>query len=128
MGGEARVRLGILGPLLVADDQGREFRVTAARQRVLLATADVELVAVVAQLRGQVRRVERENRNLHHENEVLREAAYPLIHQAPARERFAFIRARRDRFSVKLLCTVLVTDRGSYYAWVRAQGKRRACE
>ena len=83
-----------------------------------LATADVELVAVVAQLRGQLCRVERENRNVHRENEVLREAADPLIHQAPARERFAFIHARRDRFSVKLLCTVLATDRGSYYAWL----------
>ena len=62
-----------------------------------LATADVELVAVVAQLRGQLRRVERENRNLHRESEVLREVA--------------------DSF-----------DRGSYYAWVRAQGKRRARE
>lgn len=59
-------------------------------------------------------------RNLRLENEILREAADPLIHQAPARERFAFVYARRVRFSVKLLCTVLVTDRGSYYAWVRA--------
>jgi hypothetical protein len=68
-----------------------------------LATADVELVAVVAQVRAQLHRVERENRSLHCENEALREAADSLIHQAPARERFAFIHARRDRFSVKLM-------------------------
>jgi len=83
---------------------------------------DIELDIEVAHLRAQLRRVERENRNLRGENEVLREAADPLIHQAPARERFAFIYARRDRFSVKLLCRILVTDRGSYYAWVRARG------
>jgi transposase InsO family protein len=71
-----------------------------------------------------LRRVERENRSLRGEIEVLREAADPLIHQAPARERFAFIYARRERFSVKQLCGILVTDRGSYYAWVRARGKR----
>jgi putative transposase len=43
-----------------------------------------------------------------------------------ARERFAFIRARRERFSVRLLCRVLVTDRCNYYGWVRAEAKR--CE
>jgi transposase InsO family protein len=86
--------------------------------------ADIELDVDVAYLRAQLRRVERENRNLRGGNEVLREAADPLIHQAPARERLAFIYARRDRFSVKLLCKILVTDRGSYYAWVRARGKR----
>jgi hypothetical protein len=88
------------------------------------AAADIELDAEVAHLRAQLRRVERENRNLRGETEVLREAADPLTHQAPARERFAFICARRDRFSVKLLCRILVTDRGSYYAWVRARGER----
>ena len=58
------------------------------------------------------------------ENEILREAAEPLIHRAPARERFAFVQRLRDRFSVKRLCRILVTDRGSFYAWVRAQGRR----
>ena len=32
------------------------------------------------------------------------EAAEPLIHYAPARERFAFVHARRGRFSVNRLC------------------------
>ena len=64
-------------------------------------------------------------RNLRRENDVLREAAAPLIHGAPARERFAFINSHRRQFSTKLLCTVPVTDRGSYYAWVRAGHKRR---
>ncbi|HEY3872597.1 MAG TPA: winged helix-turn-helix domain-containing protein [Actinocrinis sp.] len=31
------MRLGILGPLLAADDAGQEVRVTATRQRTLLA-------------------------------------------------------------------------------------------
>jgi hypothetical protein len=52
-----------------------------------LATEDINLVATVAQLRAKPRHVERENWNLHHENEVLSEAAEPLIHQASARER-----------------------------------------
>ncbi|HWG27789.1 IS3 family transposase [Actinospica sp.] len=56
------------------------------------------------------------------------ERAAPLICGALARERFAFIEACRGRFSVKLLCRVLVTDRGSYYAWVRAGHKRREGE
>lgn len=88
------------------------------------ASSDIDLDVEVAHLRAQLRRVEREDRSLRGENAVLREAADPLIHQAPARERFAFIYARRDRFSVTLLCRILVSDRGSYYAWVRARGKR----
>ena len=42
------MKLGILGPLLVVDDQGRELRVTAARQRVLLAALLVRANQVVA--------------------------------------------------------------------------------
>jgi regulator of replication initiation timing len=62
-----------------------------------------DLAAAVAELRERLRRSERENRNLRRENEVLREAAAPLIHHASARERFAFIDARRSRFGVKFL-------------------------
>jgi putative transposase len=91
-------------------------------------TADADLVAAAAQLRAQLRRSQHENRNLRRENDVLREAAAPLIHGAPARERFAFINSHRRQFSTKLLCKVLVTDRGSYYAWVRAGHKRRERE
>jgi len=72
-----------------------------------------------------LRRSPRENRMLRRENQVLREAAEPLIHRAPAGERFAFIHQRRDRFSAKLLCRVLVTDGASYRAWVRGLAKRR---
>lgn len=85
-----------------------------------------DLVSVVAELRNELRRTEREIQNLRRENEVLREAAEPLIHYAPARERFAFIHTQRDRFSVRLLCRVLVTDRCNYHGWVRAEAKR--CE
>ena len=87
-----------------------------------------DLVSAVAQLREEVRRCRHEIENLQNENEILREAAEPLIYQAAARERFAFIRTRRDRFSVKLLCQVLATDGGNYRAWGRAQEKRRARE
>ena len=76
-----------------------------------------DLEAVIAHLRSEVRRHR-------HEIERLREAAQPLIHHAPARERFAFIDRLRDRFSVKRLCRVTVTDRGSFYGRVRAQVRR----
>lgn len=78
-----------------------------------------DLVATVALLRAELRGNRREN-------EILRDAAEPLIHQAPARGRCAFIHARRDRFSAKRLCNILITDRGNYHAWVRAQDKRRS--
>jgi hypothetical protein len=61
---------------------------------------------------------------LREENEVLRAAAEPLIHRAPARERFAFIHRHRGTFSVKRMCRILVTDRSNFYAWVRAQKHR----
>jgi transposase InsO family protein len=84
-----------------------------------------ELAATVAQLRAELRRSRRENQQLRSENEILREAAEPLIHQAPARERYAFIHARRGRFGVKPLCRVLIADSGNYHAWARAQARRR---
>ena len=62
---------------------------------------------------------------LRRDNEILREAAEPLIHCAPARERFAFIHARRGRFGATLLCRVLVADGANYRAWVRGEAKRR---
>ncbi len=58
------------------------------------------------------------------ENEVLREAAEPLIHGAGAHERFAFIHRLRNRFTVKRLCRILVTDRSDCYLWTRAQARR----
>src|SRR5256885_1923032 len=45
--GRDAVRLGILGPLLVADDAGCEIRVAAARQRVLLAALLVRANRIV---------------------------------------------------------------------------------
>lgn len=62
------------------------------------------------------------------ENEVLQEAARPLLHQAPAHERFAFIHRLRGRFTVKHLCRILITDRSNYYLWTRAQARRDARE
>ena len=84
-----------------------------------------DLVASLAQAREELRRSRRESRNLRRENQVLREAAEPLMHHAPARERFTFIHERRDRFSAKLLCRVLLTDGANYRAWVRSLRKRR---
>lgn len=75
-------------------------------------------------MRSEARRHRREIQYLRVENEILREAAQPLVHHAPTRERFAFIDRLRDRFSVKRLCRVTVTDRGSFYSWVRSQVRR----
>jgi putative transposase len=85
-----------------------------------------ELVTVNAELRAEVRRLRRELDWLRIENEVLHEASAPLIHQAPARERFAFIHRLRGRFAVKRLCRILVTDRCNYYLWIRAEARRQA--
>jgi hypothetical protein len=69
-----------------------------------------DLAVALAQAREELRRSRRENRKLRRENQVLREAAEPPIQHAPARERFAFIHQRRDRFSAKRRCRVLVID------------------
>jgi len=87
-----------------------------------------DLAAALSQARAELRRREREIQNLRRENAILHEAAEPLIHHAAARDRFAFIHARRARFAVKRLCRALVTDSSNYFAWVRAQCKRRAQE
>jgi putative transposase len=83
-----------------------------------------ELQSVIALLRAELRHGRREIERLRMEIEILRDAAEPLIHQAPARERFAFIHARRERYSVNRLCQVLVTDRCNYHAWIKAQARR----
>ena len=83
-----------------------------------------DLETALVQTRDELRRSRREIRNLRGENEILREAAQPLIHHAAARDRFAFIHARRERFGAKRLCRVLLTDSGNYFAWVRAQARR----
>jgi putative transposase len=85
-----------------------------------------ELVAANADLRAEVRQLRRDLERLRVENEVLHEAAEPLIHQAPAHERFAFIHRIRHRFTVKSLCRILVTDRSNYYLWTRAEARRIA--
>lgn len=84
-----------------------------------------DLAAANSVLREELRRCKRELRNCQVQSEILREAAHPLIHQAEASERFAFIHARRGRFSVKLMCRILVTDGGNYRTWARNQDKRR---
>jgi hypothetical protein len=82
------------------------------------------LVAVNAEIRAEVRRLHRELERLRVENEVLHEAVAPLIHQAPARARFAFIHRLRNRFTIKHLCRILVTDRSNYCLRRRAQVRR----
>jgi len=84
-----------------------------------------DLSVALAQACEELRRSRRENRMLRGENQVLRGAAEPLIHRAPAGERFAFIHRRRDRFGAKLLCRVLVTDGANYRARVRGLANRR---
>jgi hypothetical protein len=83
-----------------------------------------ELKAAVGHLRTELREQRREIQRLRVENEVLREAAQPLIHHAPARKRFAFIHRLRGRFGIRWLCRILVTDHSNYHAWVRATARR----
>jgi hypothetical protein len=80
--------------------------------------------AALGDLRTELREQRREIHRLRVENEVLREAAQPLIHHAPARERFAFVHRLRARFGVRRLCRILVTDHSNYHAWVRAKARR----
>jgi putative transposase len=80
--------------------------------------------ATETQLLAELRWLRRELEHVRADNELLREAAGPLIHLAPARERFAFIHAHRGQFSLRRLCRVLITDRSNYRAWVRAQAIR----
>jgi hypothetical protein len=72
-----------------------------------------DLEAALADARGQLRRQERELRDLREEADVLREAAETLIHHAPARERFAFIHRFRDRFAARRICRIIATGAGS---------------
>ena len=83
-----------------------------------------DLTATVGSLRAELRAHRHEIQRLRVENEILREAAEPLIHHAPARERFAFVHRLRTRFGIRRLCRILVTDHSNYYAWVRAKARR----
>jgi putative transposase len=78
----------------------------------------------IKHLHGELREQRREIQRLRVENEVLREAAEPLIHHAPARERFAFVHRLRDRFGIRRLCRILATDHSNYHAWGRAKARR----
>ena len=60
-----------------------------------------ELVNEIVRLNAELRHGRRVIQHLRIENEVLREAAEPLIHHAPARERFAFIHAARPPYGAE---------------------------
>jgi transposase InsO family protein len=83
-----------------------------------------DLTVTIGHLHTELREQRREIQRLRVENEVLRGAAEPLIHHAPARDRFAFIRRLRARFGIRQLCRILVTDHSNYHAWVRAKTRR----
>ena len=83
-----------------------------------------DLTVTVGHLRAELREQRREIQRLRVEKEILREAAEPLIHHAPARERFAFVHRLRSRFGIRRLCRILVTDHSNYHAWVRAEARR----
>jgi hypothetical protein len=57
-------------------------------------------------------------------SEELREAVAPLIHQATARERFAFIHAHRGRFGLRRLCRVLVAGSANLPGLGQAAARR----
>lgn len=59
-----------------------------------------DLTATIGRLRTELREQRREAERMRTENEALREAAEPLIHHAPARERFACIHRLRGRFGI----------------------------
>lgn len=80
--------------------------------------------AAIGDLRTELRAQRREIQRLRTENEVLHEAAEPLIHHAPARERFVFIHRLRTQFSIRRLRRTLVTDHSNYHAWIRAKARR----
>ena len=75
-------------------------------------------------VRTELREQQREIQRLRRENEILREAAEPLIHHAPACERFAFTHRLRGRFGIRRLCRILLTDHSDYHAWVGASTRR----
>jgi putative transposase len=83
-----------------------------------------DLTATIDCLLVELREHRREIQRLRVENEALREAAEPLVHRAPAHERFAFVHRLRERFGVRRLCRILLTDHSNYHAWVRAQIRR----
>ena len=83
-----------------------------------------DLAASIGHLRAELREQRREIQRLRVETEILREAAGALIHHARSRERFAFVHRLRDRFGIRRLCRILVTDHSYYHAWVRAKGRR----
>jgi len=56
------------------------------------------LTATIGYLRSELREQRREIQRLRVENEVLREAAEPLVHHAPAHERFGSSHRLRERF------------------------------
>ena len=87
-----------------------------------------DLVAALAQTRDELRRSKRKLQDPRQENAIPREAVEPFVHHAAARDRFAFIHARRARFGVKQLCRAPVTDSSNYFAWVRTQSKHRVRE
>lgn len=87
-----------------------------------------ELEAEITSLRNELRHTRRERDRLRTENEILHHAAAPLIHYAPTHERFTFIHTLRDRFSLKQLCRILLTDRAHYRAWAKSATIRAARE
>lgn len=84
-----------------------------------------DLSATIRSVRVELCEQRREIQRLRMENEVPGLAAEPLIHHAPARERFAFVHRLRGQFSVRRLCRILVSDHSNYRAWVRAKGPPR---
>ena len=87
-----------------------------------------DLEAVITSLRTELRHTRRERDRLCAENEILRDAATPWIHHAPAHERSTFINTHRNTFSLKQLCRILLTDRAHYRAWAKAPTTRAARE
>ncbi|WP_154674922.1 IS3 family transposase [Desnuesiella massiliensis] len=72
----------------------------------------------------KLRKLERENRELKEEIEILKKAG-SFLRQEPKVKRFEFIKANCNKYRIAKLCEVLCVSRSSYYAWdKRPQSKR----
>ncbi|WP_246105635.1 IS3 family transposase [Sporomusa termitida] len=75
----------------------------------------------------RLRKLERENRDLREENEILKKAG-SVLREEPEIKRFKFIKANRQTYRVEKLCKVLGVSRSGYYAWENRPKSQRDLE
>ena len=70
-------------------------------------------------LRTEIVRLKRELKRVEQELNILKEAS--LLFAAQVKELYAFIKPRRHRYPVRVLCIIMRVHHSSYYAWVKCQ-------